>query len=51
MARLFIAQYHGRCPCGEPIEPGDEIGYVEDAISCANCVEFDDWSDDDWSQS
>lgn len=35
----FIAQYSSECPCGEPIDPGDQAGYIgaDTVASCAEC--------------
>lgn len=38
----FVAMYAGECnECGADIEPGDEIGYVNNAIACETCVDSD----------
>lgn len=38
MARLFEAQYRGSCSnCGEPVEPSDWVGYVNDQVCCEDC--------------
>lgn len=36
---LFEAQFANRepCPCGEPLEEGDEVGYVDGDLSCKDC--------------
>lgn len=40
MARTFTAKYDGSCSnCGVDIEPGDDVGYVDDEINCENCFE------------
>lgn len=35
----FPARYPGRCAaaCGHPIEPGDDVQYVDDQLVHANC--------------
>ena len=41
----FEARYDSRCRyCEEPIEAGDQIGYVDDEINCEGC--WEDASDD-----
>ena len=48
---VFAARYHGLCrSCGDDIEPGDEVGYIEDeedGVCCAGCVEAAS-KDDEW---
>jgi hypothetical protein len=36
---LFEAQYDNRegCPCGEELLEGDQVGYVDDELSCSDC--------------
>ena len=35
----FDAKYPGRCAdCGDDIDEGDEIGYIDDEICCGDCV-------------
>ena len=36
---LFFAQYENRepCPCGQPLEEDDEVGYVDNVLSCKEC--------------
>lgn len=35
---LFPASYEGVCNnCGWDIEPGDDIGYVDDEVVCKEC--------------
>lgn len=36
--RTFRARYPGRCGnCDEPIEPGDEVTYVDEDVVHADC--------------
>lgn len=35
----MIATYDSRCPCGNYIEAGDEIGLVDGQWVCEHCVE------------
>lgn len=52
---LFLARFDGHCKgCGEGIEAGDYVGYIEDevGIRCAGCIDaydedFDDWDADE----
>jgi hypothetical protein len=37
--RTFAARYPGRCPAGDPIEPGDEVTYVDEQLAHAVCAE------------
>ncbi len=38
MSTVFRAHYPGRCAnCDERIEPGDEVGYVENVVVHAGC--------------
>lgn len=40
MARKFMAQYDGSCyECGDDIESGDMIGYVDDSVVCEACFD------------
>jgi hypothetical protein len=40
MAATFTARYESECAeCGDPIEPGDEAGYLDDEVCCEECVE------------
>lgn len=40
MNTTFEAKYSSRCPdCPEPIEPGDEVVYVDDTVVHARCEE------------
>lgn len=35
----FTARYGGWCKhCGDRIEEGDEVGYVDDELACEQCV-------------
>lgn len=35
---VFTAEYDGRCnECGEAIEPGDDVQYVDDALVHEDC--------------
>lgn len=34
----FEAQYEGRCPAGDEIEPGDEVEYFDDLVVHSACV-------------
>jgi hypothetical protein len=36
----FEAQYEGRCPAGDAIEPGDEIEYFDDQVVHTDCLAF-----------
>ena len=39
MPRTFPARYDGECnECGLEFWAGDDIGYVDDEIACADCV-------------
>ncbi len=40
-ARTFPARFPGRCAadCGQRIEPGDDVTYVEDELVHAGCVD------------
>lgn len=48
---VFAARYYSRCPsCGVDIDPGDEVGHLEeeeDSVCCAGCVEAAHM-DDEW---
>jgi hypothetical protein len=39
--RTFAAKYPGRCGCGcgRRIEPGDEVGYVDEQLVHADCAD------------
>jgi hypothetical protein len=37
---MIEAEFGCKCPgCGEPIEPGDQIGVVDGEWICAECVD------------
>ena len=39
VARVFEARYPGECAgCGEPIEPGDQVSYVDDELLGGCCA-------------
>lgn len=43
MPHTFTASFPGRCAsCNDRIEPGDEIGYVDDEVCCETCVDAAD---------
>lgn len=47
MSRPFRARYPGRCPsCGERIDVGDWICYVDDDVACEACRNADRRYDD-----
>lgn len=38
--RTFAAKYHGICErCLGDIDPGDEVGYLDDDLCCEECWE------------
>lgn len=39
MASTFTARFRGRCyaDCGEPIEPGDDVAYVNEHLMHVDC--------------
>jgi hypothetical protein len=37
--RTFEARYAGRCAAGDPIEPGDEVAYVDEQLVHADCAD------------
>jgi hypothetical protein len=37
--RTFEARYPGRCAAGDPIEPGDEVAYVDEQLVHADCAD------------
>jgi hypothetical protein len=37
--RTFEARYSGRCAAGDPIEPGDEVAYVDEQLVHADCAD------------
>lgn len=40
MSRVFLARYRSRCGlCEKPIEPGDDVCYVDDEPCHAACAE------------
>lgn len=40
MPAMFTARYVGECAlCGDPIDPGDEAGYIDDEVCCADCCD------------
>lgn len=58
---LFVARFDGHCKgCGEGIEAGDYVGYIEDevGIRCAGCVdaydegwdEIDFYDEEEWDR-
>ena len=50
MGARFIALYDGECECGNDIEAGDSIGYLEDTnvVGCEDCVAEEDEVNANW---
>ncbi len=51
MGARFIAQYDSEfgCGCGQDIEVGDRIGYLEDgSLGCEDCVAEEDEANASW---
>ena len=50
MGARFIAQYDGECECGQDIEAGDRVGYLEDTneVGCEDCVAEEDETNANW---
>ena len=51
MGARFIAQYDGDvCECGQDIEAGDRVGYLEDTdvVGCKDCIAEEDEANANW---
>lgn len=36
---MFTARYNGKCPCGNHIQRGDPIGWIDGEVCCGGCVD------------
>ena len=51
MGARFIALYDGDvCECGQDIEAGDRVGYLEDTdvVGCKDCIAEEDEANANW---
>ena len=50
MGARFIAQFDSECECGQDIEAGDRVGYLEDTdeLGCEDCIAEEDEANANW---